>query len=328
MIVLPRVVAIELTYHCNHRCLFCSCPWEADKVLPEDELDTTEWTRAIHKVAQRGAEVASFSGGEPTLRHDLLDIIDAARREGMQPCMVSNGRVLDRDFLEELHARHVLLSISVPGIMTFEQHTGHDGVEHVMQLFRWARELGMRTTANIAVTKANLFELRETIAYALINGATYVLLNRFLPGGRGMRNTDLLLDRGELNEMLSVAESVLQEAGAHGHIGTELPYCTVDNPASFKHLQVSYRCGAAKSFFAIDPSGYVKVCNHSEHRLCKVGDVDSLEDDAYWQAFAQSDYLPAMCSECNFSDRCDGGYREAANVCHGSVAAPDPLFET
>ena len=117
-------------------------------------------------------------------------------------------------------------------------------------------------------------------------------------------------------------------AGAHGHIGTEPPYCIVDDPARFENLQVSYQCGAAKSFFAVDPSGYVKVCNHSEHRLCKVWDVDSLEVDAYWQTFVNGDYLPAMCDGCAFADSCDGGCREAANVCRGSVAAPDPLFVT
>ena len=142
-----------------------------------------------------------------------------------------------------------------------------------------------------------------------------------------MQNTNLLLDKHELNELLSVAENVLREAGAHGHIGTELPYCAVNDPSSYKHLRVSYRCGAAKSFFAIDPSGYVKVCNHSEHRLCNVWDIDSLESNAYWQTFVQSNYLPVMCNGCAFSNICDGGCREAANVCYGSVAAADPLFQ-
>ena len=141
-----------------------------------------------------------------------------------------------------------------------------------------------------------------------------------------MQSTELRRDRSELIEMLRVAEGVLREAGAHGHVGTELPLCTVDDPARFENLQVSYQCGAAKSFFAVDPSGYVKVCNHSENRLCKVWDVNSLEGDAYWQTFVNGDCQPVMCGGCAFADRCDGGCREAANVCRGSVAAPDPLF--
>ena len=108
----------------------------------------------------------SLSGGEPTLRSDLLSIIDAARCEGLHPCLVSNGRAIDETLLRELDAREVNLSISVPGIETFERQTGYNGVEHVMGLFRAARQMGMRVTANIAVTKINLPELYETIAYS------------------------------------------------------------------------------------------------------------------------------------------------------------------
>lgn len=82
----------------------------------------------------------------------------------------------------------------------------------------------------------------------------------------------------------------------------------------------------AASFFAIDPSGYVRVCNHSEHRLCRAWNLDALECDPYWQTFASSAYQPPMCASCDLSKECDGGCREAANVCGGSVCALDPLF--
>ncbi len=151
---LPDVAAVELTYRCNHRCIFCSCPWEADALAKEQELDADTWRRAFREIRRRGTHVVSLSGGEPTLRSDLLSIIDAARCEGLHPCLVSNGRAVDETLLRELDAREVNLSISVPGIETFERQTGYNGVEHVMGLFRAARQMGMRVTANIAVTKS------------------------------------------------------------------------------------------------------------------------------------------------------------------------------
>lgn len=326
MVRLPQVAAIELTYRCNHRCLFCSCPWESDALAKGQELTADEWARAFREMRCRGTDVVSFSGGEPTLRPDLLQIIDAAQSVGMQTCLISNGRALDEDLLRSLAERDVDLSISVPGIETFERQTGYDGVEHVMSLFHAARELGMRVTANIAVTKINLPELYENIAYPLINGASYVLLNRFLPGGRGLENDRYLLDRAEINEMLRTAEEVLGKAGAHGHTGTELPYCAVDNPDSFEALGVSYQCGAAKSFYAVDPSGYVRVCNHSAQRLCSVFELDGLEHNEYWDLFVRRDYKPKMCAGCRHEAICDGGCREAAHVYGGNVAGPDPCF--
>ena len=326
MIALPEVAALELTYRCNHRCIFCSCPWESDVIARGEELGASEWERVIRELRRRGTRIVSFSGGEPTLRPDLLSIIDAARRNDTQSCLVSNGRAMDKRMLHALADRWVTLSLSVPGIQTFEQQTGFDGVEHVMGLFREARSVGMRVTANITVTKVNLPELYETIAYSLVNGASYVLLNRFLPGGRGLDNSRYLLNQDEVNEMLQVAEKTLKKAGARGHVGTELPYCAVDSPNSLKALGVNYQCGAAKSFYAIDPSGFVRVCNHSEQRLCSAFEIDSLEQNAYWNRFVRRDYRPKMCAGCEHVAICDGGCREAAHVYGGDVCGKDPCL--
>ena len=55
--------------------------------------------------------------------------------------------------------------------------------------------------------------LALTLSAALLAGAHQVLLNRFLPGGRGLQNADrLTLDREQLVEMLDVAESVAEAA--------------------------------------------------------------------------------------------------------------------
>lgn len=233
---------------------------------------------------------------------------------------------MDEDMLRSLAKRRVNLSLSVPGIETFERQTGYDGIEHVMSLFRAAREMGMWVTANIAVTKVNLPELYDTIAYSLINGASYILLNRFLPGGRGLENSRFLLDKSEINTMLKTAAEVLRKAGARGHMGTELPYCAIDNPQDLAELGISNLCGAAKSFFVVDPSGYVRVCNHSEQRLCSVFNLEELEDNDYWNLFVRRDYIPTMCVDCEHNDICDGGCREAAHVYGGDVSGPDPCL--
>ena len=85
-------------------------------------------------------------------------------------------------------------------------------------------------------------------------------------------------------------------------------------------------CSAAKGFCIIDPSGYLKVCNHSPIRVCRYDELDSLKDNVYWNAFRQRNYMPDMCQNCEKRDICDGGCREAAHVYHGSIDAPDPLF--
>ena len=47
---LPNVAALELTYRCNHKCLFCSCPWESDETYRKDELKTEQWFAVIDEL--------------------------------------------------------------------------------------------------------------------------------------------------------------------------------------------------------------------------------------------------------------------------------------
>lgn len=326
-VILPAVAALELTYRCNHQCLFCSCPWEADAEYKKAELSLDEWFVVIDCLLENGVQSITLTGGEPLTRIDIKEIVRYIAAQNIPIVMISNGRAMDDSFLDFISRYNASLCISVPGINTFEAHTGIDNIEHVLSLFEKSKRFGLKTTANIAVTKKNLPELYENIAIPLIHGAEYVLLNRFLPGGRGLSNKEYLLSISEVNEMLDVAESVLEKANRYGHVGTELPLCAIKSPQKYTHLRISNMCAAAKGFFIVDPSGYIKVCNHSTKRVCHYSELEMLSNNPYWVSFRQRSYLPVMCIGCDKATICDGGCREAAHVYYGDISDPDPLFE-
>lgn len=159
---LPRVLTAELTYRCNHSCLFCSCPWEADKSVKETELSTREWHDVFRVVKKYGVEQVTFSGGEATIREDFFEILDAATALGLSLGVISNGYRIDEAFLHRLQKYHLLLSISIPGIDTFARITGHDNIAHILNLFDMCRKIGIQTVANIAVTKLILKNFIKT----------------------------------------------------------------------------------------------------------------------------------------------------------------------
>ena len=324
--MLPHTAVLEVTAHCNHKCFFCCCPWEYKNPKPKKELTTEEWKQVIAKYRPMGVMHITFTGGEATLRNDLCELIDYAYRLGYTVGLVSNGRAITDDLLHFLKKRNVLLSISVPGIETYKDCTGVDNLPHILKLFEKCRDLKINTVANIAVSKMNFNELYENIAIPILHGAGYILLNRFLPGGRGMENKEMLLSLDEINKMLDIAEEVLEKSGLNGHIGTELPYCIIKEPNRYKHIQIASTCGAAKGFFVTDPEGNIKVCNHSPHSICNWKDVGSLGENEYWLRFVSRDYRPKMCDDCKHKDICDGGCREAAHVFYGSIDACDPCF--
>ena len=88
----PINVTVSTTFRCNSRCLTCNV-YER----PVDELTLDEWDRAFQALGKAPVWF-TFSGGEPFLRKDLPDIIEAAWRR-CRPKVVNiptNGTYADR----------------------------------------------------------------------------------------------------------------------------------------------------------------------------------------------------------------------------------------
>lgn len=343
---LPATAVLEMTRACNHRCSFCSCPWEAASVNgfeSKDELSVEDWKDALDMLCERGICNIAFTGGEALLRKGIFDIIEYAgsrrtahietksgtlAREDKAPnlYLISNGTTVTREVLAFLKKHNVQLSMSLPGLTTLREHTGVADADTILSKFRMAHEMGMPAVVNVTVTKKNLHELYQTISAAFLAGARQLLLNRFLPGGRGLfHEKELVLNAAEVRQMLAVAEEALTDAGRFGSVGTELPKCLV-NADKFKRLTIGTRCSAALEFFVIGPDGFVRVCNHSPVKLNHFREIDAVAKNPYWQKFVFKNYLPASCVTCSQMGDCDGGCREAAHICGGEIDSPDPLL--
>ncbi len=334
---IPESVVLELTYRCNHKCLFCSCPWDAaaegsPKYDRGRELDLEEWKRVLDMLHPLGVKNVSISGGEALMKDCLPDILAYIREKNIynkdeEIVLISNGLLMSEEYLGMFKKHNVHLSMSLPGLQTFGKHTGVDNAEGVLYWLGEAKKAGISTTVNVTVTALNYHELFETLANGLLAGADTVLLNRFLAGGRGLSHVaELSLNRIQLNGMLDTAERVLQLSKRIGSVGTEFPRCVVDTPEKYERLKVGYLCAAAKGFFVIDPAGYVRACNHSPRKVGHVFDPQMISDEDYWRTFTDRAYIPTGCIMCKDVNYCDCGCRETASIVYGDLRAIDPCL--
>jgi radical SAM protein with 4Fe4S-binding SPASM domain len=342
---LPATAVLEMTYRCNHACKFCSCPWEdtSNGFTKRNELTKNRWMQLLAQLSESGVSNIAFTGGEALLRNDLPQIIRYAstcvcnyvetvdgelvtKRKPVSLYLLSNGKKVTKSAIDMCKKYNVQLSMSMPGLNTFKYHTGSDSADRVLDAFSRAKKAGLKTVANITVTKINLPELERVIAAVLLAGADQILLNRFLPGGRGLKyNDELSLSAGELVRMLDIAESVLAKAQRYGALGTEVPLCIVDTQR-YTRIKIGTKCSAAKHFFVIGPSGYIRVCNHSPVELNHIDTIMDLKSDNYWKMFTQSEYKPQHCIDCTHTYECDGGCREAAHITGGTLCSTDSLL--
>jgi radical SAM protein with 4Fe4S-binding SPASM domain len=333
---IPERAILELTYNCNSTCKFCYCPWEntvkpSSRFEKHEELTFDGWKQALAALEKNGVKSIGLSGGEPLLKDCFGEILRYIREhtglcKGSKISVISNGIMLDEQWLALFKKIGVHLQLSFPGLATYEWHTGTDNAANTLYWLKRAKAEKISTTANVIVSRKNIHELYETIANAILAGADTIMLNRVLIGGRGIGYMDdLALTKEEIRMMADTAEEVLKTARHKGAVGTEIPLCALGDVNDYEYLRIGGLCAAARGFFVIDPSGYVRACNHSPKRLGHILDDKIITDTGYWNLFAQRQYgLPKMCDGCTLASKCDCGCREAAAICYGSLDAPDP----
>ncbi len=108
---LPIGVTAELTYRCNLRCIHCYCTNSISK-----ELTLNEWKRAIDILKSWGTVFITFTGGEPLLREDLLQIMRYASKNGMALRLFTNGTLINEKIADHLKDMNLLeVEVSIQG---------------------------------------------------------------------------------------------------------------------------------------------------------------------------------------------------------------------
>lgn len=118
----PELVTFLITKRCNFNCLGCSSSspeYTRNNNIETDEMSTEEIKKVIDQVSVFKPFIY-FSGGEPTLRSDLLELIQYTKEKKLVCAMTTNGSLLNKDYLEKLiYSKLDFLSISIDGSEIF-----------------------------------------------------------------------------------------------------------------------------------------------------------------------------------------------------------------
>ena len=169
----PVGLLAEITHRCPLRCPYCSNPVELTRVARE--LDTATWARVFAEAAALGVLQLHLSGGEPTARRDLVELVGAASRAGLYTNLITAGVLLDGAkvaALAEAGLDHVQLSVQDTEKESAERIGGMVGAQaKKLHAARLVREAGLPLTLNAVVHRQNLDRLPDMIALALELGA-------------------------------------------------------------------------------------------------------------------------------------------------------------
>ena len=303
----PPRMDLALTYRCNNNCFFCYTG--GPRQVPE--LNTSDWKKIITKLWDNGIPQIVFTGGEPTLRTDLIELIESSKE--FITGLVTNGRTLAglASDLDKVELDYVQVS--------WESHLPeiHDKMVCVDGAWRETRDgitaalkLGMSVITNTTLTKDNLESFPEMIKAGAGLGLKMMACNTLICSGRVTRRqkeSEVPID--QLKQVLSRAVETAREAGVK--LEWYSPTCYRQfNPVEFGFGAKA--CSAAQYNMTVEPDGSVIPCQlWFKDRL---GNLLTDPWTAIWnhpvaKGFREKAYLKDReeCRRCEYLPQCCGG---------------------
>lgn len=186
---ITRRIDLNLGYSCNIRCRFCyyqSSLASREKGAHKD-LDTPTAKKWLRFFRGKGIDEIDLTGGEPTVRKDIAELISYARSIGYRKiCIITNGLLLsDREFCRRLvdsGLNDILFSLHGPDAGIHDYLTRVPGsFDRLLTAIGNMVSLGLRARSNTVVTGLNYKRLDECARLLEKYGVRVVNLILFNP---------------------------------------------------------------------------------------------------------------------------------------------------
>ena len=244
-------------WHCNQQCVHCYAAGQTQS--SEEELGTEEWKKIIDRCREVRIPQVTFTGGEPTMREDLHELIDYAK--WFVTRLNTNGIKLTREYCDKLREAS-LDSVQV----TFysydkEVHNRLVGAEHwkdTVAGIENAIAAGLNLSVNTPLCTLNR-DYVETLKFLHGMGVTYVTCSGLITTGNAAKEAseNLQLTNEEIRRILKSAVAYCAE------MDMEISFTSpgwVDDEFCRELGITTPNCGACLSNMAITPGGNVVPC--------------------------------------------------------------------
>ncbi len=293
---------LAITYRCNNDCGHCYMGGSQER----REYSTAQWKQVIEKADSLEASAIVFTGGEPTLRDDLVDLVDY--NHDLVTGLVTNGRLLTPHLVSRLQGAELdHIQITIEGLeKTHDAMVGAPGAYHeTVNGIRAAIESSVFTLTNTTLTKQNCGEFPSLLEMLHGMGLTHFAVNSIIYSGKA-HEADYGLSACEAGEMLA---SIADLAADYG---MEMVWYTPTRRCEFDPVEMGLGlkcCSAARVNVTVEPDGTVLPCQSWFEPLGNILD-DPWERIWYSdlaKAIRNKAYMPEGCAGCDHYDNCTAG---------------------
>ena len=299
--------------------------------------------KMLDSFARCGIRSLHLTGGEPMVRSDFWQFIDAIRERGMiVPLIYSNGFLVTGSFLDELEKRQMRPSFqfSFDGAGFHDWMRGVPGAQkHVTEAFLGCRERGLPTSASMVLCRDNRYSIRETVRLLADLGCRELKISNAFPAGEWKNETAHYLTRAEAFETYLAYIPEFFEDGMPISLSLEGLFnynkplneygAFMEKNIPEERFAKTLMCGHVRRKMYVSPKGTVLPCmsmagspaedrfpNMLETPLEDILDTQSLYMDIV--DLRVSDYMEhnPECRSCEYREGCCGGCRAEAVFDH------------
>ena len=249
-------------WNCNQHCLHCyAC---GERLASAVELPTKDWMTIIDKLKKACVPAVTFTGGEPTMRKDLVELVDHAR--WFVTRLNTNGLLLSKELCKNLYAAS-LDSVQVTFYSSDKEiHNklvGGDHFDATVDGIRNALEAGLDVSVNTPLCSVNQ-DYAETLQFLKRLGVHYFSCSGLIPSGNALRGPSSVT-RLSKEEITAVVQKAWQYCTEHE---LELSFTSpgwIEEHELLRMKMVVPSCGACLSNMAVAPNGQLIPCQSWLH---------------------------------------------------------------
>lgn len=317
-------VFIEATKKCNLSCIHCY----NEGVSPNNELNYSEISRFIDNTSRLGVLKIRFTGGEPFVRKDLIELLEKAYSSMVDFSIFTNGILIDNNAINRLsilNPEFVAISVDSHDPKIYTKIRGQDYHKKILSTMEKMLERNINLRANIV-----LFEGIND-SYSSIKSVVKLLKNmgfkknelsfdEVVPEGRGT-NIQVYNNKKRV-DIMNIMSDVYQEV-----YGMDF---TIKKD-SMKPRDIKSFCGLGESFFYLRSDGDVSLCpmlNSKEYILGNIfkDDIKELwENNKLLNFFRKNEHIKGSeCDPCDKISMCAGGCKAKSLFFNGGINKADP----
>ncbi|MGE4299220.1 MAG: 12,18-didecarboxysiroheme deacetylase [Desulfovibrionaceae bacterium] len=342
------VVVWNMTQRCNLKCVHCYAHALDEK--GKDQINTDQAKTMIDDLAAYGAPVMLFSGGEPLVRQDLVELAKHARAKGMRAVISTNGTLITQEKAKELRD----VGLSYVGISLDGAEEVHDKFRGVPGSYKKALKAvenckaeGLKVGLRFTINKRNAQEVPHLFQLIRDLEVPRICFYHLVYSGRGSELIAEDLDHQETRAIVDLIMDKTRELFEAGHPKEVL---TVDNHCDGPYVWMRMQREDPKRAEEVFELLQFNEGNNSGRGIGCISWDGSVHADQFWRNHTFGNVLErpfseiwddpniellhklkdkkanvkGRCQTCRYLPICGGNFRARAEAYYGDEWAWDP----